>query len=201
MFVEEFRGKRLFGTKYITECIEQEKPLPKSERDDEYILLSHCLESVLVSCDEATFLKMGQELSQCVHLMSGTFLPHLIQPHQLHTDAQTQIQAKINYSEVTRKFKESYFISESSICKEYESALKSFTEILKPSWVIDCFSSLEKLPIAPHYVLPPLAGCIISVTGFSLVSRQHIQQIVVSLGGSFSPEFSTCCTHLITYVN
>lgn len=199
MFLEEYHGKRIFGIKYITESIEQEKSLPKLEDGDGCVLLSRCLENVLVSCDEMTYLKMGQELTQCVRLMSGTFIPHLLYQQSMQNGAQAQ--KKVNYSAITENFKESYFICESCICKEYETALKSFTEILKYSWVIDCFSSLEKLPIAPLYILPPLAGCLISVTGFTLISRQYIQQIVVSLGGSFSPEFSTSCTHLITYVN
>lgn len=198
MFLEEYHGKRIFGIKYITESIEQEKPLPKVEDGDGCILLSRCLENVLVSCDEMTYLKMGQELSQCVRLMSGTFIPRLLYQQNMNG---IQAQSKVDYSAITGNFKESYFICESCTCKEYETALKSFTEILKYSWVIDCFGSLEKLPIAPLYVLPPLAGCLISVTGFTLISRQYIQQIVVSLGGSFSPEFSTSCTHLITYVN
>ena len=197
---EEFQGKRIFGIKYITESIEQDKPLPKTEGSDGFVLLSRCLEGVLVSCDEGVFQTMGQELSQCVRLMGGVFLPHLLQCQRLQAGSLPHTDVVHPVSELVHEFKESYFVCEHSLVKEYESALSMFTEIVKSSWVIDCFGSLEKLPVCPLYVLPPLTGCLISVTGFTIEARQYIQQIVVSLGGSFSPEFSSNCTHLIAYV-
>ena len=197
---DEFQGKRVFGVKCITESIEQEKPLPKAESGDGFVLLSRCLEGVLVSCDEGTLQRMGRELSQCVRLMGGVFLPHLLQSQCSQAGSPSCVEAMRTVAEIVKGFKESYFVCEHSLVKEYESALSMFTEIMKPSWVIGCFESLEKLPVTPLYMLPPLAGCLISVTGFTIEARQHIQQIVVSLGGSFSPEFSSSCTHLIAYV-
>jgi hypothetical protein len=69
--------------------------------------------------------------------------------------------------------------------------------MVRVSWIEACFNAQASVPITPEHVLPPLAGCVVCVTGFSVMSRQHVQQMVVSLGGAFSPEFSKRCTHLI----
>ena len=93
-----------------------------------------------------------------------------------------------------------YFVTDSALSEGCYDAVISGKKPVKYSWIFDSFRAMEKLPLTADYVVKPFEKCVICVTGFAVVSRQIIQQIVVSMGGVFSPEFSKKCTHLIAQV-
>lgn len=96
--------------------------------------------------------------------------------------------------------KDKYLITDVANSAETYAAATSGSKIVKCEWIFDSFKAQEMLPLVAKYVVKPFENCVICVTGFLLVSRQIIQQIVVSMGGVFSPEFSKKCTHLIAHV-
>jgi len=63
--IDSFEGKKIFGQKYVEECIEKNKPFEKAVLP--YPLLSHALEGVTVACDVGLILKPGV----CLHLSNN----------------------------------------------------------------------------------------------------------------------------------
>jgi len=71
--------------------------------------------------------------------------------------------------------------------------------VVSPEWVHSCW---EKQKLVPHkdFLLPPFAGCVISVTGLSASTRNEIQRLAKAYGGEYTPNLTKRCTHLISRV-
>lgn len=168
--LDDYLGKRIFGSQYIEDSISLKKRLPK---DSDYFhpLLSRCFEGSVVTCDNCIDAVTERKLRQYVELMGGIFECYNI------------------------PYEAKYFISTSSLHLRFQVAAQRSLEIVGPEWVVDSFKVFKKLP-TEKYIMPPLKGCIIGTLGFSSQSNREISQIVKSLGGSISGDFKTV-THII----
>eukprot|EP01103_Thecamoeba_quadrilineata_P011037 TRINITY_DN2550_c0_g1_i1.p1 TRINITY_DN2550_c0_g1~~TRINITY_DN2550_c0_g1_i1.p1 ORF type:complete len:537 (+),score=89.86 TRINITY_DN2550_c0_g1_i1:83-1693(+) len=79
---------------------------------------------------------------------------------------------------------------------KYQVAVLRGVPVLKPSWILQCWQMFSLQPIKSS-VLPPFAGCIISVTGLATSTRNTICKLVTTYGGTFSADLTRNCTHLI----
>lgn len=79
---------------------------------------------------------------------------------------------------------------------EYRAAANAGIPVVQPSWLTNSWKAHTILPIE-NFLLPPLAGCIIAVTGLSHATRQKLQRLVVRAGGQFCPDLNRRCTHLL----
>jgi len=81
----------------------------------------------------------------------------------------------------------------------YRAAARHNIPILKPSWIHEIWKSGTKISLEP-FLLPPFAGCILSVTGLSASTRNEIQRLTSAYGGEYTPNLTKRCTHLLSRV-
>lgn len=62
--------------------------------------------------------------------------------------------------------------------------------------LINSSGHTAQAPYSQH-ALPPLAGTLISVTGFDPRTKERLAKLIEAGGGAHSPELNTSCTHLI----
>jgi len=79
----------------------------------------------------------------------------------------------------------------------YKLACKLGVPVLHPLYIQRCWEARKQLPI-DDFKLPPFAGLMISVTGFSQAMRAQLQQLVEGHGGVYTPHLSKRCTHLLS---
>jgi len=82
---------------------------------------------------------------------------------------------------------------------QYQVAQQNGINILIPEWVKECWRQQELLD-SKKFLLPPFAGCVISVTGLSASTRNEIQRLAKSYGGEYTPNLTKRCSHLISRV-
>eukprot|EP01130_Rhizamoeba_saxonica_P017489 TRINITY_DN8492_c0_g1_i1.p1 TRINITY_DN8492_c0_g1~~TRINITY_DN8492_c0_g1_i1.p1 ORF type:complete len:468 (-),score=88.54 TRINITY_DN8492_c0_g1_i1:8-1411(-) len=106
--------------------------------------------------------------------------------------------SKILGNRITKKMDKDcdFLVSESVGSIDYKVAITYNKQVISSEWLFDCFHKKDKLPI-DSYILPPFAGCVISVTGFSSSSRNRFQNLVHHYGGEYTPNLTKRCTHLI----
>jgi len=68
-----------------------------------------------------------------------------------------------------------------------------------PEWIQACWTKQSLLP-HKEFVLPPFAGCVISVTGLTASTRNEIQRLAKAYGGEYTPNLTKRCTHLLSKV-
>lgn len=68
--------------------------------------------------------------------------------------------------------------------------------VVRPSWLAACFSSMARVPTAPH-TLPPLAGLEICCSGIEPNVKENVARICADLGALYSKSLGPACTHLL----
>uniref|UniRef100_A0A6B2L5Y0 BRCT domain-containing protein n=1 Tax=Arcella intermedia TaxID=1963864 RepID=A0A6B2L5Y0_9EUKA len=81
---------------------------------------------------------------------------------------------------------------------QYQVAQTRNIPIVSSKWIASCW---EEQTLLPHnfFLLPPFAGCVISVTGLSTATRSEIQRLTEYYGGEYTPNLTKRCTHLISH--
>ena len=200
--LDAFAGKRVFGVRYVEECAARGTRLPAGALT--HPLLSHALEGVVVACDASLAAKPGAAAAAAaaaVAAAAGTGgLAERTDAPEEHVGA-GEISAMVRmlggtFAGCTVSAQTSVFVGATALSDSYQSAVRHGVPIVRPAWVVECFRRLRRVP-PDDYRLPTFAGCVVCITGFSVASRTTIQQMVTYLGGSFRPDFSRCCTHLV----
>eukprot|EP00871_Galdieria_phlegrea_P004217 jgi/Galph1/4797/GphlegSOOS_G3443.1 len=65
-----------------------------------------------------------------------------------------------------------------------------------PDWLFACASS-RKLEPFDYFLLKPLQGLSICVTGLSLELRKQVEEVAISLGADYAGDLSRECSHLV----
>jgi topoisomerase (DNA) II binding protein 1 len=164
----EKNGAQIIGVRCIYESVRDRKPLPESK--DQYPLYSRLLEGCKFGCSSMNSNKKENTI-KVIKYMHG------------------EVTEEIN-SETTA------LISTRVGSIKYRLALTAKIPILDPAWVFKCWSTQNLMPM-DDYKLAPFTGCVISVTGLSLVTRQEVQRLISQNGGEYSPNLTKRCTHLI----
>eukprot|EP00026_Physarum_polycephalum_P003990 Phypoly_transcript_04007.p1 GENE.Phypoly_transcript_04007~~Phypoly_transcript_04007.p1 ORF type:complete len:617 (+),score=115.90 Phypoly_transcript_04007:188-2038(+) len=89
-----------------------------------------------------------------------------------------------------------YFITTEPGSMHYLWALELGSNIVQPSWITESWEN-RVLSNPKSHLLPPLSGCVISVTGLSSATRATIQNLVVHYGGKYLQQLSRKVTHLL----
>jgi hypothetical protein len=71
--------------------------------------------------------------------------------------------------------------------------------VILPEWIHSCWAKQSLLP-HKDWILPPFAGCVISVTGLTATTRNEIQRLAKAYGGEYTPNLTKRCTHLLSKV-
>jgi len=82
---------------------------------------------------------------------------------------------------------------------QYLLAQQQHIPIILPDWIHTCWAKQNLLP-HKDFVLPPFAGCVISVTGLTASTRNEIQRLAKAYGGEYTPNLTKRCTHLLSKV-
>jgi hypothetical protein len=92
-----------------------------------------------------------------------------------------------------------YLIAKKVGSIQYLLAQQHHVPIILPDWINSCWA---KQCLLPHkeYILPPFAGCVISVTGLTASTRNEIQRLAKAYGGEYTPNLTKRCTHLLSKV-
>jgi hypothetical protein len=92
-----------------------------------------------------------------------------------------------------------YLIAKKVGSIQYLLAQQHSIPIILPEWIHSCWA---KQTLLPHkdFILPPFAGCVISVTGLTASTRNEIQRLAKAYGGEYTPNLTKRCTHLLSKV-
>jgi len=92
-----------------------------------------------------------------------------------------------------------YLIAKKVGSIQYLLAQQHHIPIILPEWIHSCWA---KQTLVPHkeFILPPFAGCVISVTGLTASTRNEIQRLAKAYGGEYTPNLTKRCTHLLSKV-
>jgi hypothetical protein len=89
-----------------------------------------------------------------------------------------------------------YLIASDVISPMYHLAVRKSVPVVQPVWIQRCWDT-KTLCDPSQFLLPPFAGCKISVTGLNNESRTMIEQLASLHGGLYVSTLSVDCTHLI----
>ena len=87
-------------------------------------------------------------------------------------------------------------ISELGSSKETRKAGKMGIPVVLPTWLSSCWDAGSKIEMESHFV-SALKGSVVSLTGFTQSARKVMGSLITDLGGSYSPDLTKKCTHLI----
>ena len=197
MDIDSLVKKPVYGSRYIADSIILSKPLKHAENEQ--------LEATTEPA-EAHSGKPSKDrvywpiLCRAFEDTKVTIYPKIQSASKEYLEAILILMGHSNSNKKTEGVPK-YFVTDTANSDECYNAVVGGMKPVKATWIIDSFLMQERMPLLSEYVVKPFEKCVICVTGFFLVSRQIIQQIVVSMGGVFSPEFSRKCTHLIAYVH
>eukprot|EP00029_Vermamoeba_vermiformis_P001345 TRINITY_DN1151_c0_g1_i1.p1 TRINITY_DN1151_c0_g1~~TRINITY_DN1151_c0_g1_i1.p1 ORF type:complete len:525 (+),score=77.46 TRINITY_DN1151_c0_g1_i1:27-1601(+) len=164
----EKNGAWIIGVRCIYESVRDRKQLPEGK--EHYPLYSRLLEGCKFGCSSMNSNKKENTI-KVIKYMHGEVT------EEINTETTALIATRVG-----------------SI--KYRLALTSKIPILDPAWVFKCWSTQTLMPM-DDYKLAPFTGCVISVTGLSLVTRQEVQRLISLNGGEYSPNLTKRCTHLI----
>eukprot|EP01120_Amphizonella_sp_Union-15-10_P012302 TRINITY_DN5438_c1_g1_i1.p1 TRINITY_DN5438_c1_g1~~TRINITY_DN5438_c1_g1_i1.p1 ORF type:complete len:420 (-),score=53.74 TRINITY_DN5438_c1_g1_i1:161-1420(-) len=82
---------------------------------------------------------------------------------------------------------------------KYKLATQNNITVLVADWIVQCWNSKSLVPIE-EFKLPPLAGCVVSVTQLISPTRLDVQRLVETYGGEYTPNLTQKCTHLISEI-
>jgi hypothetical protein len=92
-----------------------------------------------------------------------------------------------------------YLIAKKVGSIQYLLATQLQIPVILPEWIHSCWAKQSLLP-HKDWILPPFAGCVISVTGLTATTRNEIQRLAKAYGGEYTPNLTKRCTHLLSKV-
>jgi hypothetical protein len=149
-------------------CLQETLQSGKALPRSSHPVYSRVMEGLVVSGD---VVEEKAKLKNYVHQMNGTWTDELT--------GNTQ-----------------YFITTEPGSVHYLWALEFGSNIVQPSWITESWEK-RVLSNPKSHLLPPLSGCVVSVTGLSTATRSTIQNLVTHYGGKYSQQLSRKVTHLL----
>eukprot|EP01128_Nolandella_sp_AFSM9_P002584 TRINITY_DN12956_c0_g1_i1.p1 TRINITY_DN12956_c0_g1~~TRINITY_DN12956_c0_g1_i1.p1 ORF type:complete len:528 (+),score=77.29 TRINITY_DN12956_c0_g1_i1:72-1655(+) len=169
-------GARIISSQHLCEVIEQGKPFP----DLTHPLWAPYLEDYSLCIDESCV--DGKNLLSLMYYMGAQHIPEPVKDEEDAAESPSSTK---------------FLIAEKVGSMLYQLATQAHIQIVKPSWLLECWKQEAMLPYEAH-LLPPFAGLVISVTGLTPSTREEINRLARAYGAEYTPNLTKRCTHLLS---